>query len=120
MVHIVKTNFTKQIFNVLKYTYSIEMQYKPVYNPFSISVIYGSHSILKACPDSLFHSHSKIIMVICMSHLLKYTYKRDPINRFNSTFFGLSQLARTLISNAICHGLFGVQLLEVRGGYLFC
>ena len=44
----------------------------------------------------------------------------DPIIQFNpATFLCLSQ-DRTCISNVICHELFCVQWVKVRGGCLFC
>ena len=42
----------------------------------------------------------------------------DPTNRFNPVTF--SYQARTWISNVICHGLFCVQWVQMKGEYSFC
>ena len=43
----------------------------------------------------------------------------DPFNQFDLATFVCRSYARTWISNIICHGLFYVQLFEVRGNCSF-
>ena len=69
------------------------------------------------------HLHSKVrgYYWFCYHHCSNPELgEGGPINRFNPTAFLCLSQVRTWIYNIICHGLFSVQWVKMRGDCSFC
>ena len=90
------------------YILSLHIQ---IYNGSLLNILFGSWIYI---PCAGFLSFVYICIAIGDPAIKKGGW--NPINQFNPAIFLCLFQARTCISNVMCHGLFCVQWVQLRGG----